>query len=138
MGVSFSNLAEDSLYRNLDQLYPARAQIEAGLRAREENLFNLDSATYLYDLTSTYFEGQCQENKESRGYSRDKRPDRKQVLVGLVVDREGFPIMHEVFERNRSDGTTVEEMLDALEKRQGRKEGVTVVVDRGMASEENL
>lgn len=139
MGVSFSNLAEDSLYRNLDQLYPAQVQIEAGLRAREENLFNLGSAIYLYDLTSTYFEGQCQKNEEARrGYSRDKRPDRKQVLVGLVVDREGFPIMHEVFEGNRSDATTVEEMLDALEKRQGRKEGVTVVVDRGMASEENL
>ncbi|MBC7348148.1 MAG: IS1634 family transposase, partial [Clostridia bacterium] len=139
MGVSLSSLRDDALYRNLDRLYPAQEAIEAGLRAREVNLFNLDSTIYLYDLTSTYFEGQCPKNEEAkRGYSRDKRPDAKQVLVGLVVDRDGFPIMHEVFEGNRADRGTVGAMLDALEKRQGRKEGATVVVDRGMASRENL
>lgn len=139
MGVSLATLADDALYRNLDRLYPAQGKIEAGLRAREVNLFRLDSTIYLYDLTSTYFEGQCAKNEESRwGYSRDKRPDCKRVLVGLVVDREGFPIMHEVFAGNRADSTTIGAMLDALEKRQGKKKGAAVVVDRGMESRDNL
>jgi len=94
-------------------------------------LFNLDESIYLYDLTSTYFEGQCKRNPQAqRGYSRDKRPDCKQVVVGLVLDREGFPKAHEVL--------TVAEMLTALEKRTGRKPGTTVVVDRGMAFDDNL
>jgi transposase len=139
MGVNLSNLKDDALYRNLDKLIPAQAQIESSLRAREVNLFNLDCTVYLYDITSTYFEGRCVKNDEAkRGYFRDKRPDCKQVLVGLVVDREGFPIMHEVFEGNRADSTTVGVMLDALEERQGKKEMITVVVDRGMASQDNL
>jgi transposase len=114
---------------------------QAGLneRAREVDLFSLDSTIYLYDLTSTYFEGGCERDEEARrGYSRDKRPECNQVLVALVVDREGFPIKHEVFERNRADSTTLWAMLEALERNQGRKEGVTVVVDRGMADRRNL
>jgi transposase len=139
MGVSLSTLKDDALYRNLDRLYPAREKIEAGLRAKEVNLFGLEASIYLYDLTSTYFEGQCPKNEEAkRGCSRDQRPDAKQVLVGLVVDREGFPVMHEVFEGNRADRSTVLAMLDALEKRQGKREGATVVVDRGMAGRDNL
>lgn len=122
-----------------DKLIPAQAQIESSLRVREVSLFNLDCTVYLYDITSTYLKGKCPKNDEAkRGYSRDKRPDCKQVLVGLVVDREGFPIMHEVFEGNRSDSTTIGAMLDALEERQGKKEMITVVVGRGMASEDNL
>ncbi|MFB3061834.1 MAG: IS1634 family transposase, partial [Candidatus Binatia bacterium] len=82
---------------------------------------------------------QCLANPQAkRGYSRDKRPDCKQVVVGLVLGREGFPKAHEILEGNRTDGTTVEEMLTALEKRVGKKLGATVVVDRGMASAENL
>jgi transposase len=139
MGVSLSDLREDALYRNLDRLHPMQEQIEAGLRAREVNLFSLDSTIYLYDLTSTYFEGQCEKNQEAkRGYSRDKRPDCNQVLVGLVVDREGFPVKHEVFEGNRADSTTLGAMLEVLERSQGKKQGVTVVVDRGMAQRRNL
>ena len=94
---------------------------------------------YLYDLTSTYFEGQAETNPQAkRGYSRDKRPDCKQVLVGLVLDRDGFPKAHEIFEGNRQDRSTVDEMLRILEKRTGKHPGSTVVVDRGMAYEENL
>jgi len=139
MGVRLSDLRDDALYRNLDRLHPMQEQIEAGLRAREVDLFSLDSTIYLYDLTSTYFEGQCEKNEEAkRGYSRDRRPECNQVLVGLVVDREGFPIKHEVFEGNRADSTTLGAMLEALERSQGKKEGVTVVVDRGMADRRNL
>lgn len=89
--------------------------------------------------TSTYFEGQAQGNPQAkRGYWRDKRPDCKQVLVGLVLDRDGFPKAHEVFDDNRQDRTTFSEMLKNLEKRTGPKPGATVVVDRGMAYPENL
>ena len=137
--TDFSRLNDKALYRNLDRLHPNRERIEAALAEREKTLFNLDDTLYLYDLTSTYFEGEAQSNPQAkRGYSRDKRPDCKQVLVGLVLDRDGFPKAHEVFEGNRQDRTTVGEMLDSLEKRTGPKPGSTVVVDRGMAYEEDL
>jgi len=102
-------------------------------------LFNLDDTFYLYDLTSTYFEGQADANPQAKlGHSRDKRPDCKQVVVGLVLDRDGFPKAHEVFDGNQQDRTTVKEMLDTLEERVGKKPGSTVIVDRGMAYQENL
>ncbi len=139
LGTHFSKLNEDALYRNLDRLHPKREQIERELAEREKTLFNLDDMVYLYDLTSTYFEGQAETNPQAkRGYSRDKRPDCKQVLVGLVLDRDGFPKAHEIFEGNRQDRSTVDEMLQILEKRTGKHPGSTVVVDRGMAYEENL
>jgi len=139
LGEDFSELREDALYRNLDRLHPNREPIERELAEREKTLFNLDETLYLYDLTSTYFEGQAEANPQAkRGYSRDKRPDCKQVVVGLVLDRDGFPKAHEIFEGNRQDRSTVEEMIEILEKRTGRKPGSTVVVDRGMAYEENL
>jgi transposase len=134
-----STLYDEELYRNLDKLHPHRAAIEEGLAERERTLFNLDGSVYLYDLTSTYFEGQCPRNPQAkRGYSRDKRPDCKQVVVGLVLDRDGFPKAHEVFDGNRTDRTTVEDMLTILERRVGKKAGATVVVDRGMAFDDNL
>jgi transposase len=139
LGTDFTTLSDEALYRNLDRLHPQRARIEQALAARERTLFNLDDTIYLYDLTSTYFEGQCPANPQARrGYSRDHRPDCKQVVIGLVLDREGFPKAHEVFDGNRQDRTTVDDMLRQLETRTGRRGGATVVVDRGMAFAENL
>ena len=139
LGTDFAALADDALYRNLDRLHPQRAAIEQALAARERTLFNLDDTIYLYDLTSTYFEGRCPHNPQAqRGYSRDHRPDCKQVVVGLVLDRDGFPTAHEVFDGNRQDRTTLDEMLAALEQRTGRRGGATVVVDRGLAFADNL
>jgi transposase len=139
LGESFDTLGDESLYQNLNRLHPQRAAIERELAERERSLFNLDARLYLYDLTSTYFEGECLANPQAqRGYSRDSRPDCKQVVVGLVLDRDGFPKAHEVFEGNRPDRTTVGDMLDALEERVGRTPGATVVVDRGMAFADNL
>ncbi len=139
LGVDFGGLTEDPLYGVLDKLYPHRAAIEAALVARERSLFNLDATIYLYDLTSTYFEGECARNgKAKRGYSRDHRADCKQVVVGLVVSREGFPITHEVFAGNTQDRTTLAAMLDRLAERAGLRQGATVVVDRGMAFDHNL
>ena len=139
LGTKFDALAEDALYRVLDKLHPHRAAIEAALVERERNLFNLDRMIYLYDLTSTYFEGQAAANpKAQRGYSRDHRPDCKQVVIGLVVNRDGFPIAHEVFTGNTQDRTTLATMLDRLKDRVGLPEGATVVVDRGMAYDQNI
>jgi transposase len=139
IGTDFTALRDEALYRNLDRLHPQRARIEQALAARERTLFNLDDTIYLYDLTSTYFEGQCPRNPQAkRGYSRDHRPDCKQVVIGLVLDRDGFPKAHEVFDGNRVDQTTVDDMLTRLEERTGRRSGATVVVDRGMAFAANL
>ena len=139
LGTNFDNVAEDPLYEVLDKLHPHRATIEAALVERERSLFNLDATIYLYDLTSTYFEGQCLRNpKAKRGYSRDHRPDCKQVVVALVINRDGFAITHEVFAGNTQDRTTLATMLDLLAERAGLKEGATVVVDRGMAFDENI
>ncbi len=138
-GEDFSALTNQALYRHMDRLCGKRAAIETALVARERELFDLDTTVYLYDLTSTYFEGDVPHNpKARRGYSRDKRPDCKQVVVGLVVNREGFPIAHEIFDGNTLDTTTVGRMLDILADRAGGlAPGATVVVDRGMASEAN-
>lgn len=139
LGTDFVNLSEDALYRNLDRLHTRREPIEAALAERERSLFNLDQTVFLYDVTSTFFEGKALANpKAKRGYSRDHRSDCKQVLIGLAVNRDGFPLAHEVYAGNRHDSTTLEEMLKALDQRIGLQAGQTVVVDRGMSGEENL
>jgi transposase len=139
LGVDFDQLNEDALYRNLDKLHTHRVAIESALAERERNLFALDQTIFLYDVTSTYFEGRAMSNpKAQRGYSRDHRGDCKQVLVGLAVNRDGFPLAHEVFAGNRHDSTTLEDMLGALDKRVGLQPEQMVVVDRGMAYEKNI
>jgi len=137
--IDVGTLTEKPLYRTMDRLYPNRVMIESKLAEQERTLFNLDTSIYLYDISSTYFEGLAELNeKAARGYSRDKRPDCKQVLVGLVVNKDGFPLTHEVFKGNLQDRQTVASMLDVLDQRIGIREGQSVVVDRGMAFEENL
>ena len=139
LGVSFDALEEDPLYQVLDKLSPYRFAIEAALIERERSLFNLDQTIYLYDLTSTYFEGLCDDNpKAKRGHSRDKRADCKQLVVGLVVNRDGFPLAHDIFAGNTSDRRTLGAMLDHLSERVGFRPGATVVVDRGIAFDDNL
>lgn len=141
LGSEAESLHESSLYRQLDRLHPQRGRIERGLSEQEKTLFNLEETLYLYDLTSTYFEGQARRNPAAqRGYSRDSRPDCKQVVIGLVLDGEGFPKAHEIFDGNRADSTTVEQMLEVLEQRleKRKKPGGLVVLDRGMSGEENL
>jgi transposase len=130
---------DDALYRQMDRLHPLREEIERELGVRERNLFDLDDTIYLYDLTSTYFEGQCEGNPEAQlGYSRDHREDCKQVVVGLMVNRDGFPKAHEIFDGSTVDCETVEGMLAVLFARTGWREGATVVVDRGMSGAGNL
>jgi transposase len=106
---------------------------------RYETMFGVGFEFLLYDVTSTYFEGQAQRNeKAARGYSRDQRPDCKQVNIGLVVTPEGgLPAAYEVFAGNRTDVTTVEEMIEMMEAKYGKARRIRVM-DRGMVSEENL
>ena len=129
---------DDRLYRALDRLLPHKRALEQHLVARLGELFALDYDLLLYDVTSTYFEGLAEANSlAQRGYSRDHRPDCKQVCLALVVTREGLPLGYEVFAGNRTDVTTVEEIVETMEARYGAAQRIWVM-DRGMTSEDNL
>jgi transposase len=139
LGLDLRALSHHALYRQMDGLWPNREKIELRLASREARLFNLDRTIVFYDVTSTYFEGEAKGiRKAKRGYSRDGRPDAKQVLVGMGINGDGFPVAHEIFEGNLLDTQTLTRMLEAMDHRIGLKAGQTVVVDRGMAFEENL
>jgi transposase len=138
LGLPAEKVNEDRLYRALDRILPHKGALESHLRERLGELFQLQYDLLLYDVTSTYFEGLAAGNVlAQRGHSRDHRPDCKQVCIALVVSRDGFPLGYEVFAGNRTDVTTVEEIVTAMESRHGRAERIWVM-DRGMTSEENL
>jgi transposase len=138
LGVSPEKVHTDRLYTASDVLLPHKEAMEKHLKDRLGNLFDLEYDLLLYDVTSTYFEGQCKANPMARrGYSRDKRPDCLQVTIGLVVTEDGIPLGYEVFAGNRTDVTTVEEIVEAMERKYGRARRVWVL-DRGMVSEANL
>lgn len=138
LGVTPEQVHTDRLYKGLDQLLPLKEALEKHLRQRLGGLFELKCELLLYDVTSTYFEGEmkgCPIAK--RGYSRDSRPDRPQVCIGLIVTEEGFPIGYEVFAGNTHDSKTVQSIVESLEKKYGTINRVWVF-DRGMVSEANL
>lgn len=138
LGLAADKVNEQRLYRALDRILPHKDAVERHIRSRLGELFDIDYDLLLYDVTSTYFEGLAEGNAlAQRGYSRDHRPDCKQVCIALVVTRDGLPLGYEVFEGNRTDVTTVEEIVTAMEARHGRADRVWVM-DRGMASEDNL
>jgi transposase len=136
--IAEDKVNDDRLYRALDQLLPHKEALEQHLKERLGTLFRLEYDLLLYDITSTYFEGQANGNPQAqRGYSRDHRPDCKQVLIGLVVTRDGYPLGYEVFAGNRNDCTTVQHIVTRMEARYGR-EGRIWVLDRGMVSDATL
>jgi len=137
LGVPARCVDDNRLYRALDQLLPHKEQLEAFLKDRLGELFDLEYDLLLYDITSTYFEGQANFALAQRGYSRDQRSDCKQVCIGLVVSRCGMPLGYEVFAGNTADVTTVEHIVETMEKRYGRSNRIWVM-DRGMVSEENI
>ena len=138
LGVPWTKINDDRLYRALGKLLPYKETLEKHLNARAGDLFDLSYDLLLYDVTSTYFEGLCAKNTQAkRGYSRDNRPDCLQVCIALVVSREGMPLGYEVFDGNRTDVTTVEDIVKLMEDRYGKADRVWVM-DRGMASEDNL
>lgn len=129
---------KDRLYRALDQLLGHKAAIEAHLSQRCGELFSIQNEVLLYDVTSTYFEGQAEANPLARrGYSRDHRPDCKQVCIALVVTVDGFPLGYEVFPGNTHDSRTLQTIVATMEARHGVI-GRVWITDRGMASARNL
>ena len=129
---------KDRLYRCLDRLLEHKSALEKHLAARWKDLFAARFDLLLYDLTSTYFEGQAQGvSKAQRGYSRDHRPDCRQLVIALIVTPEGFPLTYEIFGGNRADRTTLAEILEAVENKHGKARRVWVF-DRGIVSEDNL
>ena len=138
LGVDAAQINDDRLYRGLDLLGAHKEQLCAHLMERYRDWFGVRFEFLLYDVTSTFFEGQAAANeKAARGYSRDSRPDCKQVCIGLVCTPEGLPLSFEVFAGNRADVTTVEEIVEMMENKYGVAERVWVM-DRGMVSEENI
>jgi len=138
LGIPSTKINEDRLYRALDALLPHKGALFKHLQHRYGELFGETFDFLFYDITSAYFEGSGEGNPQAkRGYSRDGRPDCVQVCIGLVVSREGFPLAFEVFDGNRTDVTTVEEMVTWMEEKYGQAKRVWVM-DRGMVSEENL
>jgi transposase len=138
LGVADTQVNDDRLYRTLDRLLEHKTAIETHIRARLSELFAIEYDLLLYDVTSTFFEGVCAANAMAkRGHSRDQRPDCKQVCIALVVTREGLPLSYEVFDGNRVDVTTVEQIVETMEKRFGLAQRIWVM-DRGMASQDNI
>ena len=136
--VPAESVYDERLYRTLDRLLPHKERLEQHLVERLGELFALDYELLLYDVTSTYFEGQGADPAiAQRGYSRDHRPDCLQVNIAMVVTREGMPLGYEIFPGNTADVTTVEEIVEAMERRFGKANRVWVM-DRGMVSAENI
>ena len=138
LGIPDSAVTKDRLYRTLDQLLRAQTAIERDLEQQLGTLFRLDYSLVLYDLTSTYFEGLAAENElAQRGYSRDHRSDCKQIVVALVVTKDGFPLAHRTFAGNTQDLKTVQTIVGEIETQFGTSQRVWVM-DRGMISDESL
>jgi transposase len=138
LGIPAEKINEQRLYRALDALLPHKEALEVFLKDRLGELFGLEYDLLLYDVTSTYFEGQAAGNPQARrGYSRDHRPDCKQVCIGLVVSKCGMPLGYEVFAGNRADVTTLQEIVETMERRYGQADRIWVT-DRGMVSAENI
>ena len=138
LGVRREQVHLQRLYRTLDVLVPHKEAVEKHLAERLGELFDLDYDLLIYDITSTYFEGEARKNPQARrGYSRDKRPDCKQVCIALVVTTDGVPLGYEVFDGNRIDVTTIDEIVETMERKYGKARRIWAL-DRGMVSEENL
>ena len=138
LGMPAGAINDTRLYRCLDRLLPHKTKLEQHLKQRYGELFAAEFDVLLYDLTSSYVEGQAEKNPMlERGYSRDHRPDCKQLVIALIVNAEGFPLSYETFDGNRADVTTLEAVMRMVERKYGRARRVWVF-DRGIVSEENL
>ena len=138
LGVAPDKVNEDRLYRGLDALLPHKDGLFKHFQKVYGEFFGITYDLLLYDITSTFFEGQQTGNPQARrGYSRDSRPDCLQVCIALVVTPEGLPLAYEVFDGNRADVSTVEEIMALMREKYGQ-ERRTWVMDRGMISEDNL
>ena len=125
------------LYTAGDKLLKSQSALERFLYRQEKNLFNLTSTIILYDLTNTYFEGTCAANPQAKfGRSKEKRSDCRLVTMGLVLGREGFPINSRIFKGNASEPSTLQEMIEGLNK--DSEQSPVIVLDAGIASQDNI
>ncbi len=148
LGTDFTHLSNNALYRTLDLLLSHKEEIEEHLKLRERDIFSLKEKIILYDLTNTYFAGEAKANKKAkRGRSKEKRNDRPLVTLGLVIDEMGFPKASKIFKGNISEGDTLLEMLEMLQGEKinqpnesaiKAKKDITVILDAGIAKEDNL
>src|SRR5260370_9435452 len=135
LGVDFAVAEKDRLYRCLDRILEHKQELIQHLQRRWKDLFDAQFDVLLYDLTSTYVEGEAELNpKAKRGYSRDGRPDCKQVVVALVITAQGFPLAYEVMDGNTSDKTTLRGFLSKIEDLYGKARRVWLM-DRGIPTE---
>lgn len=133
--TGFEVAEKDRLYRCLDRVLEHKQELFAYLKQKWADLFGADFEVLLYDLTSTYFEGEMEQNpKAQRGYSRDGRPDCAQVVIALVVTPDGFPLAYEVMNGNTADCSTLRDFLAKIEAAYGKARRVWVM-DRGIPSE---
>ena len=138
LNTDFVVAEKDRLYRCLDRILEHKQDLFLFLRKKWADLFHADFEVLLYDLTSTYFEGEMEQNpKAQRGYSRDHRSDCLQVVIALVITTDGFPLAYEVMDGNTSDRTTLRQFLTHIENTYGRAKRVWVM-DRGIPTEEVL
>jgi len=138
LGIPNADIYENRLYRALDHLLEYKDDLQQYLKKRLGELFPVSYDILLYDVTSTYFEGEVSNNPQAqRGYSRDGRPDCKQVCIGLVVTKGGIPLGYEVFAGNRHDSTTVTTIIEKMELLYGKSDRIWIM-DRGMAGIKNL
>lgn len=138
LGLPAAQVNDDRLYRSLDKLLAHKEALETHLKERLGDLFDLSYDLLLYDVTSTFIEGGGASNEQmKRGYSRDQRSDCKQICIGLVVSRCGMPLGYEIFDGNRADVSTVQEIVTLMEKRYGAADRIWVM-DRGMVSAKNV
>jgi transposase len=136
--IEEGKINDTRLYRCLDRMLPHKSKLEQHLKQRYGELFGAEFDVLLYDLTSTYVEGAAEKNPMmGRGYSRDHRPDCEQMVIALIVNREGFPYSYETFDGNRADVSTMESILRMVERKYGKARRIWVM-DRGIVSEENL
>jgi transposase len=135
LGVDFAVAEKDRLYRCLDRILAHKQDLFIHLRQRWKDLFEEEFDVLLYDLTSTYVEGEAEQNPKAKyGYSRDGRPDCKQVVIALVVTPRGFPLAYEVMDGNTSDKTTLRDFLNKVENAYGKAKRVWLM-DRGIPTE---
>jgi len=138
LGVDFAAVEKDRLYRCLDRLLAHKDALFQFLVERWKTLFDASFDVLLYDLTSTYFEGSCQSiPKAKHGYSRDGRPDCRQVVIALVISSDGLPLAYEVMPGNTSDRTTLKAFLAKIEELYGQTRRVWLM-DRGVPTEADL
>lgn len=140
LAEDFAHVSKNSIYQIADQLYAHKEALEVHLWQRERKIFNLREHLILYDLTNTYLEGSGADNPKAQfGLSKERRNDCRLITLGLVVDEDGFPKKSRFFNGNQSEPETLKEMILTLAgDREYQDRPITVVLDAGIATEENL